>query len=242
MKNKTILVVLLIFGIMILSGCTDKGEQTNVPTNLITDDKGEVVKISENTENLFKEYTEDINNWKSINRGGDVYKDVNIQIAEESDNVEEGSKSIRIDYNRSEMTDYINSSTKKPNRMPRSGIDLTNQGSRRVNLSTWKDYNAISFWLFQPNIDTKARVYVHLVISEEGENYSVYDAGKEFDGKVTGWSHVIIPFSKFEWAEWSTLHYPFDPSKSDTLEISFDSDNPVQFTTYIDGFRPVKIE
>jgi len=242
MKNKTMLIILLIIGAVILSGCADKSEKTNVPTNLITDDEIKAIKISENTENLFREYTDDINNWKSINRGGDVYKDVNIQIAEESDHIKEGSKSIRVDYTKSEMTDYINSSTNRPSRMPRSGVDLVDKDSHRINLSAWKDYNAVSFWLFQPNIETKVRIYIHLGELGEGENYSVYYAGKEFDGKVAGWSHVIIPFSKFEWAEWSTLHYPFYPDNLNILEVSFDSDDPVQFTTYIDGFRPIKIE
>lgn len=61
MKNKTILTMLLMLSIVTLSGCTDKSEQISIPTNLITDDdKGEVIKISENTENLFKEYSDDI--------------------------------------------------------------------------------------------------------------------------------------------------------------------------------------
>lgn len=235
MINKTILAILLILGIVILSGCTDKSEQTSVSTNLITDDdKGEVIKISENTENLFKEYSDDINNWRINDREGDIYNNTDIQIAEESVNVKEGSKSIRIDY--------INNATKRLNVMPSFGVDLIDQGALKMDLSAWRDYNAISFWLFQPNIDTKARVYVFLIDAEEGENYSVYEAGKEFDGRVTGWSHIVIPFSRFKWTEWSTLNYPFDPVKLNALEISFDSDDPVQFTTYIDGFRPVKIE
>lgn len=83
----------------------------NVPTNLITDEEIKAIKVSENTENLFKEYTADINNWKSNNRGQDIYNDTRIQIAEKSVNVKDGSKSIRIDY--------TNDGTKWPNSMPR---------------------------------------------------------------------------------------------------------------------------
>ncbi len=207
-------------------GCISKtGEQKNLSSKLTTD-KGSgdgQPKTFEKTVPLFEEYTENMSQWSPYNRG-----QMRIQGGVETGFVREGSKSIRIDF--------TNNGTNKSNALERAGIALKG----KVNLSSWGEYNAVSFWMFQPNIKTKARVYTLLYEAEDGMNFSVYEAKKDFNG--TGWVNVVIPFSQFKWAEWSSLQRPFNFDRLNGLEISFDSDEPVKFTTYIDSFRPIRIE
>jgi len=227
-KNKIVIDVffmILLLSFFTLIGCIDKNEQKNLSLNLTTDKRSEdgESKTSVKTEPLFEEYTENMSQWSPQNRG-----EMSIQGGVETGYVREGSKSIRIDY--------TNNGTSKSVALQRAGIYLKG----KVNLSSWEEYNAVSFWLLQPDIKTKTRLYVLLFEVENGENYSVYEAGKEFNG--TGWSYIIIPFYQFTWAEWSPLQRPFNFDRLNGLEIQFDSDEPVKFTIYIDSFRPIRIE
>ncbi len=222
---KALFIVMLISFFMSL-GCIGKDEeQKNIASNLTTEKQNEdgEPKTFEKTNPLFEEYTENMSQWSPTNRG-----EMRIQGGYETGYVREGSRSIRIDY--------INNGTSKSNGLERAGIYLKG----KVNLSSWREYNALSFWLFQPDIKTKARVYILLYENEDNVNFSVYEAKKEFDG--TGWVNIIIPFSQFKYAEWSSSQRPFSFDRLNGMEISFDSDEPVKFTTYIDSLRPIRIE
>ena len=224
LKNLFFMVMLILFFISL--GCINKTEeQKNLSSNLTTD-KGSgdgQPKTFERTVPLFEEYTENMSQWSPSNRG-----EMRIQGGYDTGYVREGSRSIRIDY--------TNNGTSKSIALQRAGIYLKG----KVNLSSWAEYNAVSLWLYQPDIKTKARVYILLFENEDYVNYSVYEAKKDFNG--TGWVNIVIPFSQFKWAEWSSLQRPFNFDRLNGLEISFDSDEPVKFTTYIDSFRPIRIE
>jgi hypothetical protein len=222
---KSLFFIVLLISFFMSLGCISKtGEQKNLSSNLTPDNRsgdGEPKTVGK-TVPLFEEYTENLSQWSPQNRG-----EMRIQGGVETGYVREGSRSLRIDY--------TNNGTSKSNALQRAGIYLKG----KVNLSSWGEYNAVSYWIFQPDIKTKARVYILLYEAENGMNFSVYEAKNEFNG--SGWVNVVIPFSQFKWAEWSSLHRPFNFDRLNGLEISFDSDDPIKFTTYIDSLRPIRI-
>lgn len=175
---------------------------------------------------VVNEYFENLSDWHVQNRG-----EMQIQISEETEYTKEGSKSMKVEF--------TNKGKSMPKAIDRTGIYFGKVG--KTDLSKWKDYDAVSIWIYQPKLNTTARVSIILIeFINDPDDFSVYEAVREFDG--TGWVHLVIPFSEFKWKEWSPKRYSFDFNRLNHIEISFDSDNPVQFTTYIDGLRPVKIE
>lgn len=170
--------------------------------------------VSAASNTLVIDSMEDVSRW-SIKTG----RETKLSVTEDSSYLKEGSKSLKLEYSgRTKVCDEC------------YGLITF----YRKEFSEWKNYEGITFWVYNPDDKIEVDVEVKFVEKTPDDKRSKYHASRFL--RAEGWHRIDVPFTDFGWHTKSDVHLPFDLDNFNGFNIRFKSDAP-SFTVYIDDLK-----